>query len=77
MNTPEVISEKQSFYECEDINVINQKILSQKTIMEEYKNWLKMLLNILNNNNDFDYYQQIKNVNFLTNNNYNYIKGLR
>lgn len=59
----ENISEKQSCYNCDDINIINQKVLSQKSIMEEYRHWLKMLLNIVKQN-DFEYYPHIKNVSF-------------
>ena len=61
MNTPyENLSEKQSCIEVDDINILQQKVLSQKGIMEEYRNWLKMLLNILNNNEDFSYHAPIK-----------------
>lgn len=48
--------------EMEDFNSIYKKIQTQTGLMSEYKQWLQVLLNVLNNNNDFEYYKLIKNV---------------
>lgn len=48
--------------ELEDFNSIYKKIQTQTGLMSEYKQWLQVLLNVLNNNNDFEYYKLIKNV---------------
>lgn len=53
-------NDKVSFIECEDQNVFEQKLAAQSNVIKEYKSWINMLLNILNNDNKFQYYNQIK-----------------
>lgn len=48
--------------ELEDFEVIIKKVSAQTGLMNEYKQWLQVLLNVLNNNHDFEYYKLIKNV---------------
>ena len=55
-------NDKLSKFENEDENILTQKIQSQKNVILEYKNWLKMLSNILSNNDEFEYISQVKKV---------------
>jgi hypothetical protein len=52
-------SEK-SFIEIEDASILKSKILNQKSVIKEYKDWLQMLLKILNTTSGFEYHTQIK-----------------
>ena len=52
-------SEK-SFVEIEDPSILKSKLLNQKSVIKEYKDWLQMLLKILNTTSGFEYHTQIK-----------------
>lgn len=59
-NYNEDIIDKSSFVNCDNEEIIKQKTISQKAVINEYKNWSDMLCNILNASHNFDYYNQIK-----------------